>query len=113
MNKLVLSLASTALLGGFGIAYAGNPTPLTAAAMDGITAAGEQTSCDQNYSHDSHHRDSRTYQRNSSFLSPQVNVAPQTNVSPNVSVLSIGYNHQSTSNTQSSSQSNFNGNISR
>ncbi|MGH7106165.1 MAG: hypothetical protein ACREFT_06625 [Acetobacteraceae bacterium] len=113
MNKLVLSLASTALMGGLGVAYAGTPTPLTAAAMDGITAAGEQTSCDQNYSRDSRHRDSRTYQRNSSFLSPQVNVAQQTNVSPNVSVISLGHNDQETNNHQSSSQSNFNGNISR
>lgn len=112
MNKLVLSLASTAMLGGLGVAYAGNPTPLTTTAMDGITAAGEQTSCDQNYSRDSHRR-ANTYQRNSSFLSPQVNVNPQTNVSPNVSVINIGQNDQETNNHQSSSQSNFNGNISR
>jgi hypothetical protein len=110
MNKLVLSLASTALLAGFGAAHAAGPTALTAAAMDGITAGGEQSSCDRNYSR----RDSsRNYQKNSSFLSPQVNVAPQTNVSPNVSVVNIGYNHQNTSNEQSASQSNFYGNISR
>lgn len=111
MNKFVLSLASTALLGGLGVAYAGNPVPLTAAAMDGITAAGEH--CDQNYSRHSRHGDSRTYQRNTSFLSPQVNVGEQTNVSPNVSVISLGQNDQETNNHQSSSQSNFNGNISR
>lgn len=110
MNKLIVSLAGTALLAGFGVANAKPPTALTAAAMDGITAAGEQNSCDQSYSRDSHR--SGTNQKNSSFLSPQVNIAPQTNVSPNVSVVNLGYNHQSTSNYQSSSQSNFNGNIS-
>lgn len=110
MNKLVLSLAGTALLAGFGAAHAAGPTALTASAMDGITAAGEQTSCDRNYSRNDHR--SGTNQRNTSILSPQVNVAPQTNVSPNISVVNLGYNHQNTSNYQSSSQSNFNGNIS-
>lgn len=112
MNRFLLSLASTALLAGIGAAHAAGPTALSASAMDGITAGGEQTSCNQNYSRDSHHR-SGNYQKNTSFFSPQVNVGEQTNVSPNVSVVSIGHNDQETSNHQSASQSNFNGNISR
>src|SRR5690348_10856254 len=111
MKKLLLSLASTAMLAGFGAAaHAGNPTALTAAAMDGITAGGGgQSSCDRNYSR--HDSGKRTSQENNSFLSPQVNVAENTNVSPNVSVINVGENNQETNTHQSNSQSNFNGNI--
>lgn len=109
MKKLVLTLAGAALLAGFGAAQANGPKALTSATMDGITAGGNY--CE--HSRDSRRGGEHTYQRNTSFLSPQVNVNEQTNVSPNVSVVSIGQNDQETNNHQSSSQSNFNGNISR
>lgn len=110
MKKLVLTLASTAMLAGFGAAYANGPTPLTAGTMDKITAGGGgESNCGCDKKSGEH-----TYQRNSSFLSPQVNaVAVNANVSPNVSVINVGQNDQQTETQQSNSQSNFNGNISR
>jgi hypothetical protein len=97
MRKVLLPLASVALLAGFGAAGAAEPTTATgptaldAASMDSITAGWQSEEGD------------RTYQSNSSFLSPQINVAALNNINL-VSLFSNQYS--------SVGQSNFNGNVS-
>jgi hypothetical protein len=93
MKRLLVPLASIALLAGFGVASANEPTTLDTASMDTITAGWAQN-CDQDQN------GSRNYQNNQSFLSPQVNVASLNNIS----VLSFGT-------YQNTSQSNNNGNF--
>jgi hypothetical protein len=95
MKKLLLPLASVALLAGLGTAGATEPTSLDAATMDHITAGWSDSSREERKSGD------RTTQNNNSFLSPQVNVAALNNIS----VLSLGG-----SQFQSVGQSNRNGN---
>jgi|ERR1700685_1800886 hypothetical protein len=98
MKKLLLSLASVALVAGFGAANAGEPKALDTASMDNITAGWAQKSEQEN--RNSRGNENRQY--SSSFFSPQVNA----NVSPNVAVLT--YNSSQQTNT---SQASFQGNI--
>jgi hypothetical protein len=95
MKKLLLPLATVALLAGFGAAGAGEPTTATqataldATSMDSITAGWREE------------QGNRTSQNQASFLSPQVNVAALNNVN----VVSLFSNQSS-----SVGQSNNNGN---
>jgi|ERR1700683_1300788 hypothetical protein len=100
MKKLLLPLASVALIAGFGAANAGEPKTLDTASMDNITAGWAQKSDQENRNS----RGNENRQHNNSFLSPQVNA----NVSPNVAVLTFGSSQQTNTN-----QSSFQGNINR
>jgi hypothetical protein len=97
MKKLLLPLASIALLAGLGTASATEPTNLDAATLDHITAGWNSSSNRE----ERRSGGDRTTQNNNSFLSPQVNVAALNNIS----VLSFG-----SSQFQSVGQSNSNGN---
>jgi hypothetical protein len=97
MRKVLLPLASVALLAGFGAAGAGEPTTATeskvldAASMDNITAGWNGDEGD------------RTSQSQSSFLSPQINVATLNNLN----VVSL-FSNQSSAVGQTNSNGNFN-----
>jgi hypothetical protein len=83
MRKILLPLATVALLAGFGAANATEPTTKTAtapttldsASMDNITAGWSDQGEQGNRS------STRTTQTNNSFLSPQINVAALNNIS--------------------------------
>ncbi|MGH9521256.1 MAG: hypothetical protein ACRD3E_01850 [Terriglobales bacterium] len=97
MRKVLLPLAGVALLAGFGAVGAAEPTTATgptaldAKSMDSITAGWRDDQGD------------RTYQSQSSFLSPQVNVAALNNIN----VVSL-FSNQISSVAQANSNGNSN-----
>ena len=102
MRKLLLPLASVALFAGFGAAGAAEPTTATdpkvldAASMDNITAGWKGD--------EGEHSSNSNRQSQSSFLSPQINVAALNNVN----VVSL-FSNQASSVGQSNNNGNFNG----